>query len=376
MYPLDIQSSLQRAFEENFASRDEIGASVSVWQNGKEIVTLSKGWSEREKIRPWGEQTLSPVYSVSKVPAATTFLLALRESGFSSNNLVRKVWPKLPVGDLTFAKLLSHQAGLPGLREPVSVTEREQVISLLESTEPFWVPGTRHGYHARTIGFILDELCLRLHQRRLGELWRLWIGDPLEIDFWIGLPKEKFPQVATLYPGRYIVRKEERDFYAAMQTEGSVARKAFGSLQGCQSASEMNRSEAWTGGYPAFGGVGSARGLAKFYQAVLGKTEKEVIPQELRNELATRILQGRDETMCLETSFGPGTMFDPLDGKGEKIRALFGPNVEAFGHPGAGGSHAFCDPTIGLSFAYTMNQMELGLFPGERGLSLVRSVYE
>ena len=211
MYPLDIQSSLQRAFEENFASRDEIGASVSVWQNGKEIVTLSKGWSEREKIRPWGEQTLSPVYSVSKVPAATTFLLALRESGFSSNNLVRKVWPKLPVGDLTFAKLLSHQAGLPGLREPVSVTEREQVISLLESTEPFWVPETRHGYHARTIGFILDELCLRLHQRRLGELWRLWIGDPLEIDFWIGLPKEKFPQVATLYPCLLYTSPSPRD---------------------------------------------------------------------------------------------------------------------------------------------------------------------
>jgi len=110
MYPLDIQSSLQRAFEENFASRDEIGASVSVWQNGKEIVTLSKGWSEREKIRPWGEQTLSPVYSVSKVPAATTFLLALRESGFSSNNLVRKVWPKLPVGDLTFAASLDWRS--------------------------------------------------------------------------------------------------------------------------------------------------------------------------------------------------------------------------------------------------------------------------
>ena len=82
-----------------------------------------------------------------------------------------------------------------------------------------------------------------------------------------------------------------------------------------------------------------------------------------------------NEVLLLPTSFGAGTMFDPLDSRGKKLRQLFGPNSVAFGQPGAGGSHAFCDPETGLSFGYVMNQMELGLFPGARGLGLVRAMY-
>ncbi|MBK1834211.1 serine hydrolase domain-containing protein [Roseibacillus ishigakijimensis] len=365
---------LQEVFAENFAERGEIGASVSVWRNGEEVVTLSDGWCEREQERPWTDETLVPVYSVSKVPAAATFLLVLREAGLTGEDLVRRVWPELQVGDLTFFELLSHRAGLPGVDGVVQVSQRAEVVTALEKTEPFWEPGLEHGYHARSIGFLLDELCERLMGRRLGECFRQWVGDPLDLDFWIGLPEKEFPRVAKLYPGRYLVRREEKPFYEAMQTEGSAARRAFGSLKGYQSASEMNDPAAWAGGFPAFGGVGSARALAKFYQAVLGNTAAEVFPAEVRAELATRLIQGPDQVMNLETSFGPGPMFDPMR-EGQKLRMLFGPHEGAFGHPGAGGSHAFCDPESGLSFAYTMNQMELGLFPGERGVGLLRTLF-
>ena len=370
-----LSARLEEAFDRNFAERGEMGASVSVWQNGREVASLSRGWCEREDERPWTDDTLVPVYSVSKGLSAATFLLVLREAGLMPDDLVRRVWPELKVGDLTFVELLSHRAGLPGVEGVVEVAERKEVVRALEATEPFWDPGMAHGYHARSIGFLLDELCERLLEKRLGECWREWIAEPLGLDFWIGLPAEEFARVAKLYPGRYVIRKEEKAFYEAMQTEGSLARRAFGSLKGYQSASEMNDSAAWAGGFPAFGGVGTARALAHFYQAVLGKTETEVLPSEVRELLRERLLQGPDQVLQLETSFGAGMMFDPLGREGQKLRQLFGPNVEAFGHPGAGGSHAFCDPVTGLSFAYTMNQMELGLFPGERGLGLVRAVY-
>lgn len=371
-----MKERVQAAFEQNFSERAEIGASVSVWQNGNEIVSLSAGWCEREQERPWNDDTLVPVYSVSKGPAAATFLLVLHEAGLQGDDLVRRVWPELKLGGLTFRDLLSHQAGLPGVRGIVEVADQAAVARALEETEPFWEPGLAHGYHARSIGFLLDGLSQRLLDKRLGSCFRQWIGEPLQLDFWIGLPECEFERVAKLYPGRYLVRKEEKSFYEAMQTEGSLARRAFGSLKGFQSAGEMNNPEAWAGGFPAFGGVGTARALAKFYQAVLGFSEKEVFPGELRESLARRVLQGRDEVLQLETSFGWGMMFDPISMAGGKTRSLFGPHAEAFGHPGAGGSHAFCDPVTGLSFAYTMNQMELGLFPGERGLSLVRALYE
>lgn len=370
-----LSARLEEVFARNFAERGEVGASVSVWQDGREVASLSRGWCEREEARVWTDETLVSVYSVSKGPAAATFLLVLREAGLAVDDLVRSVWPELQVGELTFLELLSHRAGLPGVEGVVEVAEREGVVKALAATTPFWGPGMEHGYHARSIGFLLDELCERLLGKRLGTCWREWIADPLGLDFWIGLPESEFGRVAKLYPGRFLIRREEKAFYEAMQSEGSLARRAFGSLKGYQSASEMNDSAAWAGGFPAFGGVGSARALAHFYQAVLGKTEQEVFPSEVRDILCKRLIQGSDQVLQLETSFGAGMMFDPVDSDGQKIRQLFGPNNEAFGHPGAGGSHAFCDPVTGFSFAYTMNQMELGLFPGERGLGLVRAVY-
>lgn len=373
---LGMEEALREAFARNFEERGEVGASVSVWKEGQEIATFSQGWCEKEQTRPWTDETLIPVYSVTKGLAAATFLLVLDEAHLSPDDLVRRVWPELGVGDLTFLELLSHQAGLPGVEGMVSVADRTAVVQALQRTEPYWEPSLAHGYHARSIGFLLDELCERLLQKRLGACFRHWIGEPLNLDFWIGLPESEFERVGKLYAGRYIIRKDEKPFYEQMQKKESLAQRAFGSLKGYQSASEMNDPAAWAGGYPSFGGVGSARSLAQFYQAVLGQTEQEIFSPEIRQLLGQRLVQGQDQVLTLSTSFAAGMMLDPMDDEGKKRRTLFGPNGEAFGHPGAGGSHAFCDPATGLSFAYVMNQMELGLFPGERGLSLVRVCYE
>ncbi|MEM9081927.1 MAG: serine hydrolase domain-containing protein [Verrucomicrobiota bacterium] len=365
------------AFEANFRERGELGASVAVWQEGEEVVSLGAGWCERERERVWKEETLVPVYSCTKGPAAVCFLMVLQEAGLSGEDWVGRVWPELGAGEcgeISFVELLSHQAGLPALAEPVGVTERERVVELLEETVPFWEPGSRHGYHARSIGFVLDELSERLVGMRLGTFWEEKLRGPLDLEFWMGLPKELDERVATLYPGRYVIRKEEKAFYEAMKEGESLSARAFGSLRGFQSAKEMNEREAWRGGYPSFGGVGTARGLARFYQEVLG-FGTGVIPEEVREILGKRVVDGDDQVFLGKTAFGAGMMLDPLDGEGRKLRRLFGPSEEAFGHPGAGGSHAFCDPETGISFAYVMNQMELGLFPGEKGLGLVAAVF-
>jgi CubicO group peptidase (beta-lactamase class C family) len=68
-------------------------------------------------------------------------------------------------------------------------------------------------------------------------------------------------------------------------------------------------------------------------------------------------------------------MLDPYDASGRKIRRMYGPSRVAFGHPGAGGVHAFADPENGLAFAYVMNQMELGVFPNRKSLAIVAAIY-
>jgi hypothetical protein len=86
-------------------------------------------------------------------------------------------------------------------------------------------------------------------------------------------------------------------------------------------------------------------------------------------------VSGPDRTLLLPTAFTGGFKADPLDSHGRKHRALFGPSLTAFGQPGAGGSHAFADPENGLSFAYVMNQMELGILPNRKSMELVAGVY-
>jgi CubicO group peptidase (beta-lactamase class C family) len=140
----------------------------------------------------------------------------------------------------------------------------------------------------------------------------------------------------------------------------------------------MNSPAARAAGYSAFGGIGTASALAKFYAMLAAGGELEgrqyFSPETLR--LLTRPLtQGLDQVLLIETAFSAGFMQDPLDPEGHKHRAIFGPSTRAFGQPGAGGSHAFADPESGLSFAYVMNQMEPGVLPNEKSLRLIEAAY-
>jgi len=142
---------------------------------------------------------------------------------------------------------------------------------------------------------------------------------------------------------------------------------------------DFNRPETWAAGYPAMGGVGSARGLGRFY-AVLANGGKyngaQIIPTWVLQALQTPLGQGDDGVLCVRTAFSAGMMMDPVDPEtGDKLRHLFGPGTGAFGHPGAGGSHAFADPDSGISFAYVMNQMETGVLPNDKPLGLIRALF-
>jgi CubicO group peptidase (beta-lactamase class C family) len=359
-------------FEENFRSRGEIGASLSIWWRGEEILCLSNGWCERERLHPWTSQTLVPVYSATKGPAAATLLTALARHGLDGTTPVREVWPKFSVSGATFAQLLSHQCGLPMLDRPANVLNHDEVVAAIEAQSPLWLPGEGHGYHARTFGALVDEPVRRLEGMTLGQFWRKAVADPLDLDFWIGLPEEHWPRVAKLYPGRAASPGNDDDFYRAFGTPGSLTQRAFSSPIGLHAVQEMNHGAAWAAGLPAMGGVGSASALGKFYQAAIGAIESPLAPETLR-ALATPQSTGEDRVLLRPTTFTCGCQQDPVQ-DGRKLRSVYGESLAAFGHPGAGGSHAFGDPATGISFAYVMNQMELGVMPGKRCLSIVEKL--
>jgi len=363
-------TELRHYFEENFAVRGELGAGLSVWQDGEEIVSFAGGYRNREKTDSWDARTLVPVYSATKGPAAATLLYALSKHGLDETCLVSEVWAGFPLDGATFAEMLSHQCGLAALAHQADVFDHRAVVQAIEHTTPEWCPGQGHGYHPRTHGFLLDECVRRLEGKRLGEVWNQEIARPMGIDFWIGLSDRDWGRVAKLVPGRAKPSVFEEGFYEAFNTNGSLTRRAFSSPRGLHAIAEMNEPRAWSAGLPAMGGIGSTTGLAKFYQCAIGAIESP-LGESIRTALRTLQISGQDRVLLRETAFTCGCQQDPLDESGNKTRQLYGPSTRAFGHPGAGGSHAFGDPEHRLSFAYTMNQMELSVMPGDRCLGLV-----
>jgi len=372
---MSMLERLKERFERNFEDRGELGASVSVWRDGEELVSLSNGWCEREQLREWTDDTLVPFYSMTKGLASATLLMVMDEMGVSPEDEVRSVWEKFPVPSGTIAQMMSHQLGLAALDEKVDVWDHEAVVAAIEVQSPNWdvsnLSNCGHGYHPRTFGFLLEEMVRQLDGRSLGELWRCEIAEPLGLDAWIGLPEQEVGRVAKLYPGKMNRGDLESDFYKELNEAGSLVNRAFFSPRGLHSVREMNAMRAYQAGLPAMGGIGTARAVAKFYQAAGGKIPF-FSPNVLKwmREMKTC---GMDRVLRTRTAFSCGFQMDPMEG-GVKERFHYGLSDQAFGHPGAGGSHAFFDPKTGISFAYVMNQMEMSPLPGDKTLDLVEAV--
>lgn len=383
--PANLQA-VREWFEESFRNRGELGASVSIWQHGQEVLNLAYGHRDRAHTLEWDHRTLVPVWSATKGPAAVCCLHALEAAGIPLESPVAAVWPEFAGGgksNITFIQLLSHTAGLCALDERAAINNYAAVIEALEHQSPLWEPGTRQGYHARTFGFLMDEIVRRLTAAEsLGAYFHTVFDSPLGLDFWIGLPSTQWDRVSPVYPGKISSAHGNQPFIKAFNTGGTLTQRTFTSPIGLNAVSDFNQSEMWSHGYASMGGVGSAQGLAKFY-AMLAQggvwNGAQLVPAAVVRRLGQTLTQEDDAVLLTPIAFSTGMMQDPMndapESAGGKLRQHYGPSRLAFGHPGAGGSLAFADPEHGISFAYTMNQMEIGTLPGERALGLVQALY-
>ena len=373
----ELRQRLTPPFRENFEKFGELGAAVSIWQNGKPIVDLYSGFCDARHEKPWEADTLVLIWSATKGIASACVLHVLQEHRIGIDRCVADFWPEFAQAGkekITLAQLLSHQAGLSALDARVDILNYDAVIRALELQKPLWLPGTAHGYHARTFGFLLDELVRRIAGKTLSQYWREAFAQPLNLDLWIGLPEEENPRVAAVYAAKSGRPPEPKQFYSDLTTPGTLARKTFSSPYGLKSVCGMNTPAVRAQPIVSFGGIGSALALAKFYSMLAngGKLGEQTFFSEETIACMTTTLSDRlDRVFQIPTAFSAGFMKDPRNA----VRRMFGPSPNAFGHPGAGGSHAFADPENRISFAYVMNQMEQSLLPNEKSLRLVDEVY-
>ena len=370
--------SLVDPFEENFTKYDELGASVCLWRDGEMVVSLGDGFWDREKIKRWTTKTRVLIWSATKGLASACLVHLCDREKIMLSRRVAEFWPEYGQNgkaDTTLLQVLSHQSGQPALRNPdVPFLQRELVVEALASQEPFWKPGLAHGYHARTFGFLVDELVRRISGINVGAYFRDIFATPLGLDLWIGLPQELVDDVAPIYAARRAQESTDEDpFYSELARQDSLTFKAFTTPAGLMVPSIMNRPEIRTQVLPSLGGIGTAESLATFYYRTF--CEPTFFSAERIADLSQTVASGTDTILRIPTAFAAGFMKDPFSDTGQKIRGIFGPSPSAFGQPGAGGSLAFADPKNNVAFAYVMNQMEPGLFPNPKSLRLVRFIY-
>src|SRR6202011_803363 len=199
-----LRARLEPLFQETFEKLGELGAAISVWQNGELLLDLRDGFRDVRREQPWTEDTIVGIWSATKGLGSACLLHVLEQHRIDIDRRVGGFWPEFTQGNkenVTIAQLLSHQAGLAALDRRVDILDYEAVIDALEKQEPNWPPGTAHGYHARTFGFLLDELVRRIAGATLAHYWRKTFAESLDLDLWIGLPEKENARVATMYGG-------------------------------------------------------------------------------------------------------------------------------------------------------------------------------
>ncbi len=336
------------------------GASLSVWSAGEECFTLCQG-------EGWSADSLVPVFSATKLLAAACFLRALEECAYDSSLEIGRLWPRFPVPRGTVAQLLSHQLGLAALERPADLFDLDDCRAAIEESSPLWSAPSL-GYHPHTLGPILDILMLQLRGERVCHYWEREVRAPKQLDVYLGdFSEELYPRIRMLRPPRLQGRPDltQDAFYRDYMQSGTLTHAAFHSIQGIGSIREMNATRAWHCGDPAKGAVASAAGLARFYQLLLAAGDESLFSKNVLRSLTEVQVCGEDRVLQQEMSYSCGALM----GKRGVIPA------GGFGHAGAGGSHACCQPASGLSFAFVMDQMEWGILPSDRVRALLAVVF-
>ncbi|NSC22192.1 beta-lactamase family protein [Streptomyces albus subsp. chlorinus] len=371
------------AFVRNFAERGEKGAAVAVHRDGRAVVDLWGGTTDPAdpQAPPWSRETAVVVRSATKGLAAAVPHLLHQRGQLDLDAPVGSYWPEFKTAGkerLLVRHLLAHRAGLPVPAAPLTPAEALHPGNgprVLAAQAPEWEPGTAHGYHAHTFGWLLAELVVRASGgRSLGRWFADEIAGPLGLDVWIGLPDEvaasgRVARVAELpapeaVPGALRTRPK-RSVTDAYADPRSLTRRAFDAIT---PRPDENDPAYRAAELPAANGIATARSLSAFYAALLGPLEgrRRLFTPATLTQARSLESDGPDRVLVINTRFGLGYM---LHGS---ACPMLGPG--SFGHPGRGGSLGFADPETGTSFGYVTNTLHRSVTSDPRPQSLVRAL--
>ncbi|MFI6334927.1 serine hydrolase domain-containing protein [Streptomyces sp. NPDC050535] len=369
-------SAVRTAFEENFGDRGELGAAVTVTIDGETVVDLWGGWADAARTRPWERETLVNVWSTSKGPTSLCAHILADRQLLDLDAPVAAYWPEFAAAGketVLVRHLLSHRAGLSGLREPHSLAQLldwDLTVGRLAAQEPWWEPGTRSGYHAITFGHLVGEVVRRVSGLLPGAFLEREVTGPLGIDFTIGLPEKDSKRAAELVHPPVASTSEQAALFA------QLAPAALAALTNPSvGAGEANTPRWRAAEIPAANGHGTARAIVALYGIFAGRGAYGS-RRVLSPAAAERVREGQGS--CRDLVLGAGFEHETEIGLGLWLsgpNGSYGPNPRAFGHDGFGGSCGLADPEAGVSLGYVMNRMGPHIADDPRKMALVDALY-
>lgn len=372
------------AFEKNFADDREVGAAFSAYHRGQKVADLWGGVADEETGAAWEEDTLALVFSTTKGWTATAANQLSEQGKLDIGSPVAQYWPEFAAAgkqDITVEQVMSHQAGLEWVTGTDltldEVLRWDPIIEALAAQAPRYEPGTSHGYHALTFGWLVGELVRRVSGMSVGEYVKTHFAEPLGLDLWVGLPEEHESRVSKLIGApdpSSMLNDDPNDpitkMLAPFVAPDGVLTKALGAgLSAFGDPDIWNSRQLHAGEVPAANGICDARSLARLYGACVGEVDGiRLLSPERVADATTQRTSGPDTVLLnADIQFGLGFMVPtPM--------LNLGPG--GFGHFGAGGAVGWADAETEFGFGYVMNKMGQELTGDPRSADLVNACYE
>ncbi|MFI7537949.1 serine hydrolase domain-containing protein [Streptosporangium sp. NPDC049376] len=361
------------AFTRNFTGSAEVGAAFAAYHDGRLVADLWGGSADPDSGAPWRRDTLQLVFSGAKGLIAACVLLLAERGRLDLDAPAARYWPEFAAAGksaITVTQIMSHQARLPGVRESFTTGQFLDPVfmaSLLAAQEPLTDPRAAFVYHPLTYGWLAAELIRRVDGRSAGTFFAEEFARPLDLDVWIGVPREHHHRVATTHvaPGFVFADPD------APPTGDPLRDLARNPISVPDAPALWNSAGFRAAELPGAGAHGTARSLARFYACMArgGELDGVRVLKETTLKNGRRLLRHGIEPLW-NSPMAYGTGFEL-----QTAAAIFGPAPDAFGHAGMGGSRHAAWPAERVGFSYATNQLRSAPSPDRRPLRLLDALH-
>jgi CubicO group peptidase (beta-lactamase class C family) len=357
------------AVADQLRSGAEVGLSLVVDVDGRQVVDLWGGHRDAARTRPWQRDTITNVWSITKTVTSLAALLLVDAGELDVYAPVARYWPEFAANGKQHVEvrhLLSHTSGVSGLDHPARLEDLYDVraaAARMASQAPWWSPGSASGYHVLNYGHLVGELVYRLTGLPLRDFVHQHIVRPLGADFQIGLRTADLGRVAD-------VIAPTLDFDPATLDHDTVAYKTF---TGPTFSASAANTPAWRAAdLGAANGHGNALSVAEILAPIAragAYARGRLLKPDTIGLIFDEQSSGVDLVNGLRLRWGIGYALP------DRRTLSWIPDGRIAFWGGWGGSMAIMDLDRRMTISYVMNNMGADILGSQRAAAYTEAVY-